>query len=262
MDDIIDTLKICISNTAIRIAVPTRRHEAVVGIEIGKVELGSVSRDAKRKRLRTFKLESLCVRTNYNKILDANIEEGGSNNEDKTNTVRAPVERDDDELFEPISVVAAVELPPVMQTLMVPIHNLDENVKKHVDVQIDISSIHLKLCSSHLQTLLIISNVMNLYTDFQKKKIDQYKATIKPLGADELSNYKVAYCNLQDPKTAMKSSLQATLNAMEERMSHDEIILARWDAMDWKIPCLRKFLYLGSSLTEAQKLTGSPRFLI
>ena len=261
VDDIIDTLKICISNTAIRIAVPTRRHEAVLGIEIGKVELGSVSRDMQRTRLRTFKLESLCVRANYRKILDANVEEGGSSNEGKTNTAQGPAERDDDELFEPVSVVAAVELPPVMQTLMVPLHNLDENVKKHVNVQIDISSIHLKLCSSHLQTLLIISNVVNLYTDFQRKKIDQYKATIKPLGADELSNYKDAYCNLQDPKTAMKSSLQATLNTMEERMSHDEIIWARWDAMDWKIPCLRKFTYVGPSLTGAQKLLVLQDFL-
>ena len=77
------------------------------------MNLGSVSRTIQRTRLRTFKLESLCVRANYRKIPDANVEEGGSSNEGKTNIAQGPAERDDDELFEPISVVAAVELLPV-----------------------------------------------------------------------------------------------------------------------------------------------------
>ena len=261
VDDIIDTLKLSISNTAIRIAVPTRHHEAVVGVEIGKLELGSVSRGARKKRLRMFKLESLCVRANYNKLIEISVEEEKRSDKEKDIVMKSHVEREDDELFEPVSVNIAVQLPPVMQTLMVPTHNLDENVEKRVDAQIDVSSIRLKLCSTQLQTLSIITKAMNLYTDFEKKRIDQYKAEINPLGADELSNYKVAYCKLRDPKAAKDSSLQTTLKVMEERMSHDEIILARWDAMDWKVPCLRKFVYLGETLTEAQKLVVLQDFL-
>ena len=31
--------------------------------------------------------------------------------------------------------------------------------------------------------------------------------------------------------------------------------------MDWKVPCLRKFVYLGETLTEAQKLVVLQDFL-
>jgi Ca2+-binding EF-hand superfamily protein len=274
VDDIIDTLELTIQNTAIRIVAPTRNHEAEIGIEISKIGLAKVKRENREKRLRVFAIEDLCIRANYNEKKGEDDEVTSEENKNKNNATfeekvdqnndgRNVADHYDDEIFDPITISISLELPPVMQVLMGPLANLEEGVEKNIIASIEISSIHLKLNPIHFTVISIVTKVMAQYTTYQNKQYVKYKNSMVPVRRNEIATYKTNYRKFKAPDASKseKQTLQTQLSAIEERMTHDQIILARWDAENWEIPSLRKFAHAESMLTNEQKMLVLQDFL-
>ena len=150
-----------------------------------------------------------------------------------------------------------------MQVLMEPLTNLEEGVEKNIITSIEISSIHLKLNPIHFKVISIITEVMAQYTTYQNKQYVKYKNSMVPVRRNEIATYKTNYRKFKAPDASKseKQTLQTQLSTIEERMTHDQIILARWDAENWEIPSLRKFAHAESMLTNEQKMLVLQDFL-